>query len=72
MGNFTSMVEKVSIGCRSRTHSFAELKSCYDDNRRSVIPTSSAVYEDEEMVMAVNECGEKVVVAIPKWWNLKE
>jgi hypothetical protein len=37
-----------------------------------VIPTSSTVYEDEEMVIAVNECGEKVVVAIPKWWNLKE
>jgi len=71
MGNFTSMAEKVSLGCRSRTYSFAELKDCYDDNRRSVIPTATPVYEEEDVLLAVNECGEEVVIAVPKWWNLK-
>ena len=69
MGNFTSMAEKVSLGCGSRTYSFAELKDCYDDNRRSVIPVTHD--EDEDMLLAVNECGEEIVIAVPKWWNLR-
>jgi hypothetical protein len=69
MGNIASMAQKVSLGCRSRTYSFAELKDCYDDNRRSVIPVTYE--EDEDMLLAVNECGEEVVIAVPKWWNLR-
>lgn len=65
MGTVTSMAKTISLGCRSRTHSFAELKDCYDDNRRSVIPTAIPVIE-EEYIIAVNECGEEVVIAVPK------
>lgn len=56
------MVPSISLGCRSRTYSFAELKDCYDDNRRTVIPTALPAIE-EEYVITMNECGEDVVIA---------
>jgi len=56
------MVPSISLGCRSRTHSFAELKDCYDDNRRSVISTALPAIE-EDYVITINECGEEVVIA---------
>ena len=62
MGTITSMAQKISLGCRPRTHSFEELKDCYDDNRRSVIPMARAV-TPEKYILAVNECGEEVVIA---------
>lgn len=62
MGNFTSMVPSISLGCRSRTYSFAELKDSYEDNRRSVIPTALPAVE-EEYVITRNECGEEVIIA---------
>ena len=62
MGTITSMAKEISLGCRPRTHSFAEIKDCYDDNRRSVIPTARAVVY-EKYIVAVNECGEEVVIA---------
>ena len=62
MGTVTSVGQKVSLGCRSRTYSFAELKNCYDDNRRSVIPVALPAVE-EEYTFTVNECGEEVVIA---------
>jgi hypothetical protein len=65
MGTVTSMAQKISLGCRPRTHSFEELKECYNDNRRSVIPMARAVFE-EELVFSVNECGEEVVISVPK------
>ena len=65
MGTITSMAQKISLGCRSRTYSFEELKECYDDNRRPVIPMATE-YE-YEYVIAVNECGEEVVISVPKW-----
>ena len=66
MGTVTSMAQKISLGCRSRTYSFEELKDCYEDNRRSVIPTADIVTEEEEFILSVNECGEEVVISIPK------
>jgi hypothetical protein len=71
MGNFTSMAKEISLGCRSGTHPIDEFKDIYDDNRRSVIPMATPVYEEEDVLLAVNECGEEVVIAVPKWWNLK-
>ena len=68
MGTVTSMAQKISLGCRSRTHSFAELENCYDDNRRTVIHVAK---EPDEIIVAVNECGEEVVISVPKWWNLE-
>jgi hypothetical protein len=65
MGNVISMAQKISLGCRPRTHSFAEFKDIYDDNRRTVIPMA------EEVIVAVNECGEKVFISVPKLWNLE-
>jgi hypothetical protein len=32
---------------------------------------ATPVYEEEDVLLAVNECGEEVVIAVPKWWNLK-
>ena len=67
MGTVTSMVQKVSLGCRSRKYSFDEFKNCYDDNIRPVIPVAL----EDEYVIAVNECGEEIVIVQPKWWNVK-
>jgi hypothetical protein len=65
MGNFTSMAKEISLGCRSGTHPIDEFKDIYEDNRRSVIPNTLYRYE-----VAVNECGEEIVIAVPKWgWD---
>lgn len=71
MGTVTSMAQKISLGCRPRTHSFEELKECYDDNRRSVIPMARALVE-EELLFSVNECGEEVVISVPKYVFTKD
>lgn len=63
MGIAASMAKKISLGCGSRTYSFEELKDCYDDNRRTVIPVAQA---PEDVIVAVNECGEEVVIFLPK------
>ena len=56
------MVKEIHLGCRSRTYSFNEIKNDYDDNRRSIIPETIYKY-----VIAVNEAGEQIVIAVPKW-----
>lgn len=63
MGIAASMAKKISFGCGSRTYSFEELKDCYDDNMRTVIPVTQA---PEDVIVAVNECGEEVIIFLPK------
>ena len=62
MGIITRLVETISFGCRSRTHSIEEYGNCYDNHRRSVIPVAQRV--ESNIIIAVNEAGEQVVILI--------
>ena len=52
------MVKTISLGCRPRTHPIEEIKNCYDDNRRTVIPGVG------QFITAVNEAGEEIIIKI--------
>ena len=60
MGFVSRLVETISFGCRPRALPVEEVKNCYDDNRRSVIPVA------QEVIVATNECGEEIVIFEPK------
>ena len=59
MGFISGLAQAIYFGCRSRTFQVEEVKDCYDDNRRSVIPMAQAV---GEVIVATNEAGEEVII----------
>ena len=64
MGIVSRLFEALSIGCRSRTHSFEKYGNCYEENRRSIIPTAPVVIDNKNIIVAVNEEGEEVIILV--------
>lgn len=58
----TGLLKKFCFGCRSRMRAFTKIKDVFRKKKVSVAPVSIPV----KTVITVNECGENVVIYIPK------
>lgn len=58
----TGMLKKILFGCRSRVHALTKIKDVFRKNKNLVVPLSIPL----ETVIAINECGEEVVIYVPK------